>query len=75
MNQILGSSDVPDDKTKETFKWLDGGIGWKKTTIQICIPFHHCTQNPGPKEYIVEDFYHCSLVDIIHGNVSDPTHH
>ena len=53
INQILGSSDVPDDKTKGTFEWLDGGIGWKKTTIQICIPFHHRTQNPGPKEYIV----------------------
>ncbi|KIM66059.1 hypothetical protein SCLCIDRAFT_22270 [Scleroderma citrinum Foug A] len=75
INQILGSSDVPDDKTKGTFKWLDGGIGWKKMTIWICVPFHRRTQNPGPKEYIVEGFYHCSLVDIICENVSDPTHH
>ena len=44
-------------------------------TIWICIPFHRCTQNPGPEEYIVKGFYHHSLVDIIRENVSDPTHH
>lgn len=75
INQILGSSDIPDDKTKETFEWLDSGVGWKKTAVRICVPFHHRTQNPGPKEYIVEDFYHRSLVGIIRENVTDPTHH
>ena len=75
INRILGSSDAPGDKTKEKFEWLDGGTGWKKTTIRICVPFHHHTRNPGPKEYIVEDFYHRSLVDIIRETLSDPTHH
>ena len=75
INQTLRSSGIPDDKNQEESEWLDGDIGWKKTTIQICIPFHHCTQNPGPKEYTVEGFHHCSLIDIIHENVSDPTHH
>ena len=58
INQTLGSSGVPDDKNKEASELLDGDIGWKKMTIRICIPFHHRTQNPDPKEYTVEGFHH-----------------
>ena len=65
INQKLGNSNVQSDKTEANCKWLDGDSGWKKKAIQISIPFHHHTGNPGTKEYIVEDFYHHSLVEII----------
>ena len=71
----LGSSDVWGDKTKADCEWLDDDSRWKKRAIQISIPFHRHTGNPGAKEYIVEDFHYRSLVEIIWENVSDSTHH
>jgi len=59
---------------KTTELCLDGDSGWKKVTVQISTPFHCCARHPGPKEYTVEGFHYCSLVDIIRENISDPTH-
>ena len=74
IHQKLGNSSIQDDKTRGDCEWLDGDSGWKNATVQICTPFHCCTRHPGPKEYTVEGFHYRSLVDIIHENISDPTH-
>ena len=73
INQNLGNSSVQDDKIEANCKWSDSG--WKNTTVWICTPFHCHAWHPGPKEYSIEGFHHHSLVDIIHENVSDPSHH
>lgn len=75
INQELGKSGVQDNETEEDYEWLDVDGGWKKTTVQICTPFHHRTCHPGPKDYIIEDFHHRFLVDIICENISDASHH
>ena len=75
INWKLGNSSARGDKTETDCEWLDHDSGWKKTAIWICVHFHHRTGNPGSKEYIVKDFHYRSLVEIIHENVSDPTHH
>jgi len=75
IDRKLGNSNVQSDKTEADCEWLDDDSGWKKKAIRISIPFHRRTGNPGAKEYIVEDFYHRSLVEIIRENVSDSTHH
>jgi len=74
INQKLGNSSIQDDRTRGDCEWLDGDSGWKKATVQISTPFHRRAQHPGPKEYTVEGFHYCSLVDIICENISDPTH-
>ena len=75
INQELGKSNVRDNETEEDCEWLDVDGGWKKTAVQICTPFHRRTRHPGPKDYIIEDFHHRSLVDIIRENISDASHH
>lgn len=55
-----------------TGEWLDEGAGWKKTPINIQVPFHQRAKNPGPKEFNVGHLYHRSLVDVIKEKVSDP---
>ena len=75
INRKLGNSAAQDDPTEEDCEWLDGDSGWKMTAVQICTPFHCRTQHPGSKNYVVEDFHYHSLMDIIHENVSNPTHH
>ena len=73
INQNLGNSSIQDDKIEANCEWSDSG--WKNTTVRICTPFHHRARHPGPKEYSIEGFHHCSLVDIICKNVPDPSHH
>ncbi|KAF8834078.1 hypothetical protein BDN67DRAFT_868746, partial [Paxillus ammoniavirescens] len=43
----------------------DDPFGWNKTTVTISVPFHRCCRDPGPKDYSIPDFYHCSLLSII----------
>jgi hypothetical protein len=49
----------------EDAAWIDEDSGWKKTPIFISVPFHSRLKNPGPKEYLVGDFYHRSFVSVI----------
>jgi hypothetical protein len=46
-------------------EWLDDDAGWKKTPINISVPFHGRSKKPGPKNYVVGDLYHRSLVSVI----------
>jgi hypothetical protein len=46
-------------------EWMDADAGWKRTPVRISVPFHSRTRNPGPKDYIMGDLYHRSLVAII----------
>jgi hypothetical protein len=45
--------------------WMDEDPGWQKTPVSISVPFHSRLKNPGPKEYLVGDLYHQSLVSVI----------
>jgi hypothetical protein len=58
-------------------EWLGEDAGWKKTPISIAVPFHHRMKNPGPRNEIVVDLYHRSLVAVIReklANASDVKH-
>ena len=52
-------------------EWIDADAGWNKTPINISVPFHNRTKNPGPKDYHVGDLYHRSLVSIIREKLSN----
>lgn len=61
----------------EEEEWMDEDAGWHRTPITISVPFHNRTKAPGPKNYLVGDLYHRSLVDVIReklANTSDVRH-
>ncbi|KIJ58553.1 hypothetical protein HYDPIDRAFT_102394, partial [Hydnomerulius pinastri MD-312] len=55
-------------------EWLDGDRGWNCSSVTISVPFHSRSNNPGPKDYTIHDFYHHSLVSIIRETVTNPAH-
>jgi hypothetical protein len=59
---------LADNKPEEEeagWEWLDEDAGWKKDHVSISVPFHRRTKHPGVQTYVVEDFYHRSLVSVI----------
>jgi hypothetical protein len=52
--------------------WMDEDAGWKKSKITISVPFHKRNKNPGPKDYIVGELYHRSLVSVIREKLANP---
>ena len=55
-------------------EWVDKDDNWRCTPVSISVPFHSRSQYPGPKNYVVGDFHHRSLVSIIREKLSDPEH-
>jgi hypothetical protein len=51
---------------------MDEDAGWKKTPITISVPFHNRNQHPGPKDYVVGELYHRSLVAVICEKLANP---
>jgi hypothetical protein len=82
INSMLGVNDFDEDSDgcendsvlddDEDAEWMDEDAGWKRTPISISVPFHHRLENPGPKEYLVGDLYHRSLVSVIREKLSKP---
>lgn len=67
INVALGCSEK--DSTGE---WLDTHAGWSKTPIQIAVPFHRRTKQPGAQLYVGGDLYHRSIMDIVGERIRDP---
>jgi hypothetical protein len=63
INNTLAGSDLNEDQNQN--EWLVDDAGWERTPISITIPFHRRMKNPGPKRYVVGDFFHRSLVSVI----------
>lgn len=53
---------------------MDEDAGWKRTPIQISVPFGRRANNPGPKDYAAGDLYHRSLVAVIREKLGNPDH-
>jgi hypothetical protein len=63
INKELGT----DDGDAE---WLDEDAGWARTPVTVSVPYQSrrgipSKPNAGPRNYVVDDFYHRSLVSII----------
>lgn len=68
MNDILGANDF--DKSGpacDSSPLADGAqdAGWRKKAITITVPFHRRSKSPGPKDFLVGDFYYRSLVEVL----------
>ena len=60
-------------------EWVEHPAGWSKTEISILVPFQPrrgAVSDPdaGPKEYVVGDFLHRNLVEVIKEKLSNPVH-
>jgi hypothetical protein len=67
INAKLGHNDLDgeglvDEEDKE---WMDEDRGWKRSPINISVPFHHRAKNPGAKNYHAGYLYHRSLGGVI----------
>lgn len=79
INKDLGRNDFDNDNNEvgEDGAWMDEDAGWKRTSIQISVPFGRRAKIPGPQDYIAGDLYHRSLVSVIReklANVNDDRH-
>jgi hypothetical protein len=66
VNKVLATDDG---------EWVDEDAGWVKTPVTISVPYQPRRGQPsspeaGPRNYVVEDFYHRSLVAIIREKIS-----
>jgi hypothetical protein len=56
-------------------EWMDTDAGWTHTPITIPVPYHPRRGVPsdgrGPRDYVVTDFYHRSLVSVIREKLSN----
>lgn len=55
-------------------EWLEEDVGWKCSSLSISVPFHSHSKNPGPKNYVVDGFYHRPLLSIIKEKITNPAH-
>jgi len=75
INKKLGTED-------DCGEWLDEDAGWERTPVTISVPYQSRRGIPskpgaGPRNYVVDDFYHRSLVSIIREKIvglQDPHH-
>lgn len=74
MHQVLRHNDFDnDDRQKDNlFEGASMDTSWQKTPITITVPFNHSAKDPGPKEFLVGDFYHWSIVSVIHEKLVNP---
>jgi hypothetical protein len=60
VDQHVGSSEDFDDESSG----FDDAT-WIRTTVEIEVPFHQCTTNPGPKIFSIPNFFHRNVVSIM----------
>src|SRR5882762_927228 len=71
IDKTLGSNPFDEEEDGEHM-WIDEDIGWKRTPINISVPFHSKTKRPGPQNYHVGHLYHRSLVSIVREKLGNP---
>ncbi|KAF7967740.1 hypothetical protein HWV62_33264 [Athelia sp. TMB] len=77
--KILGANSFDSERLRDNnpLQGIDGDADWKKSPINIQVPFHSRDNNPGPKDFHAGDLYHRSLVEVIKeklANTSDNKH-
>ncbi|KIK13777.1 hypothetical protein PISMIDRAFT_85011, partial [Pisolithus microcarpus 441] len=57
---LSASGNPPQSDTEE--EYLDYDAGWMQGHAVISVPFSHQAQNPGTQEYLISNFFYCSLL-------------
>lgn len=70
IDKELGSSEINVIDLENEACWIKDDAIWKSTPIIISVPFHRYTDNPGPRDYIVPEFYHRSIISILRETLS-----
>jgi hypothetical protein len=53
------------DGNSDECEWIDEDAGWSTTPVTISVPFHRRLPDPGPRDFVVTNFYHRPLVSVI----------
>lgn len=69
---VLNASDNHPQSNAEE-EWLDNDAGWIQGSVTISVPFPRRAQNPGPRDYVVKNFFHRTLLSIIRERLLDRT--
>jgi hypothetical protein len=61
--------------TDEEGEWLDEDAGWTRTPVTISVPYQprrgqFSDPEAGPRNYVVDEFYHRSLTSVIREKIS-----
>ena len=61
--------------TEDGGEWLDEDAGWTRTPVTISVPYQprrgvSSDSHAGPRDYVIGDFYHRSLISIIREKLS-----
>ncbi|KAG1804828.1 uncharacterized protein HD556DRAFT_1436995 [Suillus plorans] len=73
INSQLGAS----DNDEEGYEWEDDDAGWRKTEVNIQVPFSQTTAQPDTRLYDAAQLYHRPLVSVIReklANAHDDEH-
>lgn len=70
--ELGDSNDIGADLEDDPMDWLQNDARWTKTPIIISVPFHRYHKNPGPRDYVVSELYHRSIVSILQEALSHP---
>jgi len=78
IDRELGTLVAPDESTSmpgNSLEWLNNDAGWQSASVTISVPFPRRSVQPGLAAYLVQNFYHHSLVAVIRKKVTDPWSH
>lgn len=56
-------------------QWLDTDAGWRRSPIEVEVPFHRLSEARQPVQHIVADLHHRPLVSIIRAKLTNPHPH
>ncbi|KAF7970284.1 hypothetical protein HWV62_24482 [Athelia sp. TMB] len=80
IHETLGQNTFDKDKAPNRDSFLADeayDAGWRRKPISIEVPFHRRSDSPGHKTFLVGDFYHRSLIEVLReklGNSADDQH-
>jgi hypothetical protein len=69
--------DQVNDTLADDEGWIHEDAGWEKTQVSITVPFQsrrNATADGTPREFVVGDFYHRSIVSVVREKLSNPAH-
>ncbi|KAG6906052.1 hypothetical protein DXG01_016127 [Tephrocybe rancida] len=71
INATLGSNDF--DHEDQRWEWEDEDAGWRRTRINLDVPFHTRMKNTGTHCTVIGDLYHRSIVSVLKEKLANST--
>jgi hypothetical protein len=70
IDDCLGNDDSDGHGWEDVPHFADAS--WTRTSVTILVPFHEGTPHPGPRQFVIPDFYHRSVVSVLREKLAQP---